>query len=225
VKKRVFVCDSDTEFAKALLSFLADKYEVASALPLDESLAVLENFDPDVIVTSFESFPQSGLHPFREICGAGIIVICTHMNAAIENRIFEAGADQFLVKPFQLDQLEYRIQSILRLRQQVEVKNITLQVGDIEVQPLDRTVRIKSKIIQLSPLHFNLLVAFAKHPERLLSRIWLRQHIWQNTRVSLRTVDAHISKLKKEVPELEELIFNIYGEGYMLSLLKKKLAV
>jgi DNA-binding response OmpR family regulator len=220
VKKRVFICDNDLELVQALTSFLSDKYDIASSV-LSESLAAIEGFDPDVIVAGFEEPTDSGLHPFREISQAGLIFISGHINDAIELKMFAAGCDHILQKPFHLDQLEFRIQSILRLRQQSEIKNPTIKFGDLEVQPLDRTVKIKSRVVPLSPLHFEIVLAFAKHPERLLSRMWLRQNIWHNGRVSLRTVDAHISKLKKEIPELEGLIFNIYGEGYMLSLQRR----
>lgn len=220
MKKRVFICDSDLELVQALTSFLSDKYDIASS-NTSESLGVIEKFDPDVIVAGFEDPIQVGLHPFREISQAGLIFISGHINDDIELKMFSAGCDHILEKPFHLDQLEFRIQSILRLRQHAEVKNPSIRFGDLEVQPLDRTVKVNSRVIPLSPLHFEIVLAFAKHPERLLSRMWLRQNIWHNGRVSLRTVDAHISKLKKEIPELESLIFNIYGEGYMLSLQRK----
>ncbi len=220
MKKRVFICDSDSELVQALTSFLSDKYEIASSSPAD-GVEIVEKFDPDVIVSAFEELAKPGVHPFREISQAGIIFITGHLNDAIELKMFESGCDHILQKPFQLDQLEYRIQSILRLRQVATVKNPTIRFGELEIQPLDRIVKIQSQVVTVSPLHFEILLAFAKHPERLLSRMWLRQNIWQNSRVSLRTVDAHISKLKKEVPELENLIFNIYGEGYILSLLRR----
>jgi DNA-binding response OmpR family regulator len=222
VKKRIFICDTDHELVGALLSFLSDKYELASGRPDESSLAVIEKFDPDVILVSSEPTPATGLHPFREISQAGMIFLCPRLNVAIENKIFEMGGDHFLEKPFQLDQLEHRIQSLLRLREQAGVRNPSIRLGNLEIQPLDRTVKVRGAVVPLSPLHFELLLAFARHPERLLSRAWLRQHIWHNkARVSLRTVDAHISKLKKEIPELERLIFNVYGEGYMLSQLRR----
>ncbi len=217
MKKRIFICDSDSELVHALLSFLADKYELASSGPNDASLAIVEKFEPDVIIANFEQAPSAGLHPFREISQAGLIMLTGQLSSVVERRVFEMGGDHILEKPFQLDQLEFRIQSVLRLRDVAGVRNPYVQFGAIEIQTLDRTVKVGSKVFPLSPLHFNLLLAFVKHPERLLSRAWLRQNIWHDSRVSLRTVDAHISKLKKQIPELENLIQNIYGEGYMLS--------
>jgi DNA-binding response OmpR family regulator len=226
MKKRIFICDSDLKLTGALLSFLADKYEVASSRPDNDSIGIVEKFEPDVIIANVEHAPQSGLHPFREVTQAGLVFLCNNITPLLEKRIFEMGGDHFLTKPFQLDQLDNRIQSILRLREQASVRNPSLRftatrTAELEIQTLDRTVKIANRIVALSPLHFELLLAFAKHPERLLSRIWLRQNVWHNSRVSLRTVDAHISKLKREIPELEHLIFNVYGQGYMFSVQRK----
>ncbi len=93
-----------------------------------------------------------------------------------------------------------------------------LRIGELEILPEDYLVRRQGERVSLTPTQFRLLLSFVGHPETLLSRQWLKENVWENSEISLRSIDAQISKLRKLVPEIDLCLINIYGKGYVFNL-------
>jgi DNA-binding response OmpR family regulator len=92
-----------------------------------------------------------------------------------------------------------------------------IHLGPIEIFPNDYLVQCNGEALKTTPIQFKLILAFLTRPDELLSRQWLQENIWDSQPISHRSIDAHISKLKKTLPELNPSLINIYGKGYMLS--------
>jgi two-component system, OmpR family, response regulator len=141
--------------------------------------------------------------------------------SALDDRVrgLQAGGDDDLTKPFAFAELAARAQALLRRsRRELEVRR--LQVGDLQVDLVERRVVRATRTILLQPREFRLLVFFMTHPGQLLTRSMLLEAVW-HYRFDPQTnvVDVQVSRLRGKIdtPGLAPLIHTVRGAGYMMS--------
>lgn len=134
-------------------------------------------------------------------------------------RGLEAGADDYLVKPFSLRELQARVVAVLRRRSPQEIASPALPQG-IAVDHAAHRVIANGVALKMGPTEFRLLTFLMDHPERVFSRTQLLDRVWgNNIVVEERTVDVHVRRLRKalEVQKLDYLIQTVRGTGYRFS--------
>ncbi len=236
-KTKVLVASTDPSFLQETMGPLRIDYDVQLATSTEASTFLIREWEPLILLIDGDSLIFNSLSQIRHlvpIAQMGIIVLSSFQNPEKEEKSFRDGSDYFLSSNSSPKGLRLRISSLLR---RISSGNSSLPVNappvsmggswnaesnlinfmDILIYPNDFLVKRKSEIINTTPTQFKLLLAFVSRPEHLLSRQWLKENVWENASISYRSIDAQISKLKRQIPELENILINIYGKGYILT--------
>ena len=143
-----------------------------------------------------------------------ILAMADDLSPETVNAVFEMDADDCIQKPINLDNLELRLKA--RIRRAEEVAPRRYRIGDIVLVPDRKEVELAGKPCHLSPTEFKLLRVFVLNPNRSISRLELLNTIWQDAVISNRTVDVHVSALRRKLVSSDYQIYSIYGSGYIL---------
>lgn len=137
---------------------------------------------------------------------------------SVEDRIrgLNTGADDYLPKPFDFNELVARVRALLR-REQIH-KSRVIQIADLEIDPAARQVRRGGQEIALTPREFALLEALARHEGRPLTRDYILERVWGNEESYSNTVSFHVASLRKKIDAdyAVKLIHTVHGIGYAL---------
>ncbi|MFC4700237.1 response regulator [Glaciecola siphonariae] len=216
----VLVVEDEVSIANALKAFL--KHEGFECTVLHSALDVTEivkRYKPDLVVLDIMLPGGDGLEickELREQTNAPIILLTAR--ASEKDRLIglQAGADDYVCKPFSAPELVLRIKAILRrAAPNVDICNSSnALVLDSERQQ----ARFNKSAVDLTKVEYLLLQTFLSTPNRIYSRSQLMSIIYSDNRVvSDRTVDSHVSKLRKKIQSISEefeLIIAVYGSGY-----------
>lgn len=138
---------------------------------------------------------------------------------ALDDRIMglDSGADDYLVKPFEVDELRARLRALLR--RESPNKSALLQVADLVLDPAAHTVRRGDLQIELTAKEFSLLEYLMRHPNRLVTRAMAEEHLWSYDHVvASNVVDVYIRRLRSKIddPSPVKLFETLRGAGYRL---------
>lgn len=217
----------DEEAIVTMLRYNLEKegYNVESTDDGEEALMMVKEHRPDVIVLDWMLPSMSGI----EVCEAlrrnnetkGIPIIMLSARGEEGDRIqgLDAGADDYMIKPFSPSELNARIRAVFRrFRPSLSEKELTY--SDIRMDLAAHKVWRAESEVHLSPTEFSLLQYLMEHPGRVFSREQLLDSVWgHDIYVELRTVDVHIRRLRKGLNpdgELPELIRTVRSAGYAL---------
>lgn len=130
----------------------------------------------------------------------------------------DAGADDYLVKPFELEELAARIRALSRRTPEVQAALLTY--GRLQLDPGRRIVTYDSQALDLTPKEYMILELFLRNPTQVMTRTMILDKLWELDQVSSeQTVKTHLTNLRrklKEAGETQELIETVYGIGYRL---------
>ena len=197
-------------------------HKVLRAASAEEAEAAIRNALPDVLVLDWMLPGESGLAFARRLRAdertRELPILMLTARAMEQDKIsgLEAGADDYLTKPFSPKELAARIKAVLR-RRAPQLSGDAVETEGLRLDPATRRVSVQGKRAELSPSEFRLLHFLMAHPERVHSRAQLLDRVWgDHVFIEERTVDVHIRRLRKalEPSGCDRLIDTVRGSGY-----------
>ncbi len=178
--------------------------------------------DYDLILLDVMLPKKSGISVCREIRERGVVTPVLMLTArdSVEDRVrgLDAGADDYLVKPFAFEELLARVRALLRRRS--DSKTPTLQLADLELDPISRLVTRAGKPIRLTTKEYALLEYLLRNANKVLSRTFIGEHVWDmNFDPESNVIDVYISHLRNKIDKGFDvpLLHTMRGQGYLLS--------
>jgi DNA-binding response OmpR family regulator len=219
---RILVVEDNKRLSDSLRRTLEDDgYAIDAAYDgLDgEEMALMGTYD--VIILDIMLPEKDGLTVCRDIRNKRINTPVLMLTArdALDDRVsgLDSGADDYLVKPFEVDELRARIRALLR--RESSSKSALLQVGDLTLDPATHAVERAGKPVNLTAKEFSLLEYFMRHPNHIISREKAESHLWSYEHlVTSNVVDVYVRRLRRKIddPYETKLFETIRGAGYRL---------
>jgi len=219
---RILVIEDERKVAAFIQSALEQEGYAVDLLPDgDEAGAQAGIIDYDCVVLDLMLPGRSGFQVLRDIRArkAELPVIILSAQAAADERVagLNAGADDYMAKPFVVAELSARIRALLR---RGKPRDTRLRVGDLEIDTTRRRVTRGGKSVELKPKEYALLEFLAHNADRPVTRSHIIEHVWDIHFDSIsNVVEVHINSLRNKIDRgaPQPLIHTVRGVGYMLS--------
>jgi DNA-binding response OmpR family regulator len=220
---RILVIEDNYRLNSSLQMNLAHEgYSVDTAYDGQEGQDLAELTPYDLIILDILLPKKDGLEVCRELRSRRIhtpILLLTARDS-VDDRVrgLDCGADDYLVKPFAMRELLARLRALLRRNH--PYTNGRLEIGDLVIDPVAHNVERDKRSIDLTPKEFALLEYFMYHPNQVVTREMIEQHIWNyDFECSSNVIDVYVRRLRRKIDDPFEvkLLATIRGIGYRLA--------
>ena len=217
---RILVVDDDTALAEMIgIVLSAEGFDPVFCSDGAQAIAAFRDADPDLVLLDLMLPGLDGIsicRALREDSGVPIVMLTAKSDTTDIVHGLEAGADDYIPKPFKPKELVARVRARLRRTDDEPAEKIA--IGDLAIDVSAHEVRRGSELISLTPLEFDLLVALARKPWQVFSREVLLQDVWgYRHQADTRLVNVHVQRLRAKIerdPENPEVIVTVRGVGY-----------
>lgn len=218
---RILVVDDDTEILDLLSRGLKfEGYEVETAADGDKALARFRESAPDLVLLDVMMPGKDGMEVAREmrkLRDTPVLMLTAKDSVADKVSGLDAGADDYIVKPFDFDELLARVRAHLRRKMPGEVQ--LLQFSDLILNTATHEVRRGGQLIELTSKEFELLMLFLQHPRQVLNREFIYDKVWGydfGGESNIIEVYVRYLRSKLEAGDRAKLIHTVRGVGYVL---------
>lgn len=219
---KILVVDDEPTILNTVRAYLEDEgFAVRAASDGNSGLEAARAFQPDLIILDILLPGIDGLELLRILRGESevYVLMLTAMSEETDRIVgLTVGADDYLTKPFSPRELVARVKAILRRDRSMGSSEQILSFRRIRIDPGAHTVSVAGESVELTGTEFDLLLALARHPGRLVTRAQLIEQVWgYDYYGDERLVDVHIGRMRKKLeadPADPSLIVTVRGAGY-----------
>ena len=227
---KVLVVDDEPNIRDLLASGL--RFAGFSVLAVgngNDAVAAAEKGNPDLILLDVMLPDMSGFSVTKKLRSMNILAPVLFLTARdeVEDKItgLTVGGDDYMTKPFSLDEIIARINAILRRTKQASVEKSVIEVGEVRIDEDAHDVFVNNEAIELSPTEYKLLRFLMENANRVLSKSQILDHVWEyDFNGEMGIVESYVSYLRKKLDPLtsEPVLLTKRGHGYMFKSTKKK---
>lgn len=202
--RRILVVDDEPQITRVLRTSLdAHGYDLRVANDGESALQILKDWTPDLMITDLSMPEMDGLElcrRFRLKSKAPIIVLSVKGDERIKVQALDAGADDYVTKPFGINELLARVRASLRRAPQEESDGGVIEEGDFRVDLDGHTASVRDQELKLTPKEFDLLAYFARHPRKVVTHRKLLVAVWgANSTEQPEYLRVFIGQLRKKI--------------------------
>jgi two-component system KDP operon response regulator KdpE len=181
--RRILVVDDEPQITRVLRTSLSSHgYDIRAANDGETALEIMKNWTPDLVITDLSMPNLDGLELCRRLrAGSNIPIIVLSVRGEERTKVqaLDAGADDYVTKPFGMEELLARVRANLRRVPAGEVEELApIEVGDFRIDPAAHKVTVRKREIHLTPKEFDLLLYLARHPGKVVTHRTLLGAIW-----------------------------------------------
>ena len=225
---RILVADDDSNICEVLKLYLENEgYEVKCAVDGSETVELFKLFDPDLVLLDIMMPKKDGwqlCREIREISSKPIIMVTAKSEVFDKVLGLELGADDFVVKPFDIKELSARVKAVLRRCQthSGQVDEEVIKFENIEISLQKYELKLKGKSVDIPPKELELLYFLSSNYNRVFTRDQLLDKVWGFDYLGdSRTVDVHVKRLREKLEGVSDkwILKTVWGVGYKFELL------
>jgi two-component system OmpR family response regulator len=222
-KTRVLIVDDEPNIRDLLATSLRFAgYEIQTAANGAQAVAAVTESEPDIILLDVMLPDMNGFSVTKKLRSSGIEAPILFLTARddVEDKItgLTVGGDDYLTKPFSLDEVVARIQAILRRTKTVDAESAVIDAGAVVINQDAHEVTIEGKLVDLSPTEYKLLRFLVMNPDRVLTKAQILDHVWEyDFNGDMGIVESYVSYLRKKLDPISSrpLIQTKRGVGYI----------
>jgi len=224
--ERILVVDDEAAIRETVgYALRGEGYDVSDAADGEEALEVARSNGFDVLILDLMLPKLSGVEVCRRLRAESDvpILLLTAKDAEVDRVLgLEAGADDYVTKPFSMAELVSRVRAILRRRELDRSSSgaLVYRVGGLTLDLVRYGAQVGGRAVNLTRSEFKLLALLAGEPERVFSRREIMQHLWESSYVGdQRACDIHVSNIRRKIerdPAHPERLLTVRGVGYRL---------
>jgi two-component system, OmpR family, response regulator MprA len=221
MNERILIIEDDEAIVKVLRRGLAyDGYQVDAAYDGETGLSLARDHNPDLVILDWMLPGMDGLDVAQRLrTGGNVPILILTAKDTVQDRVqgLDAGADDYMVKPFELDELLARVRALLRRTQQDRAPILTF--ADLTLDTSTRQAIRQGRVISLTAKEYDLLELFMRHPRQVLTREMIFDRVWgYDFGGESNVLDVYIRYLRQKL-EMEgeaRLIHTVRGVGYVM---------
>jgi two-component system KDP operon response regulator KdpE len=180
--KHILVVDDESQITRVLRTSLSSHgYDIRAANDGETALEIMKDWTPDLVITDLAMPNMDGLELCRRLrlkTQVPIIVLSVRGEERTKVKALDAGADDYVTKPFGMEELLARVRANLRRRREESSEPAPIEVGDFRIDPGARSVVVKNRTVHLTPKEFDLLLYLARHPGKVITHRALLGAVW-----------------------------------------------
>ncbi len=222
-KAKILVVDDEPAILRIVEDFLSDRFNVVVAANAQEAIALVIEEKPNLIIIDNIMPGMSGVELAKTLRRAPsvnqvpIIMLTALKESSDRIEAFKAGVDDFISKPFDLDELMARVESkLVRFGSVPHAHSEVWKLGNLSIDEKSHQVKIKEKTIHLTHIEFAILLKLIESQNQIVSRDELEKTIWKSKKTENRILDIHLNTLRKKIQNFDHQIETIYGRGFII---------
>jgi two-component system KDP operon response regulator KdpE len=220
--KHILVVDDESQITRVLRTSLSSHgYDIRVANDGETALEIMKDWSPDMVITDLAMPNMDGLELCRRLRAKTqipIIVLSVRGEERTKVQALDAGADDYVTKPFGMEELLARVRANFRRSRAKESELGPIETGDFKIDPGARSVLVKDRAVHLTPKEFDLLVFFARHPGKVITHRALLAAVWGGASTEqveyLRVFVAQLRKKLEPSPNSPRYIVTDPWVGY-----------